>query len=56
MIVIADENVKSQDKVNDVFSLECKVSRDVSLEKREKIRKKVEETLVEISRILQGNQ
>ena len=43
-----------QDKVTDVFSLECKVSKDVSPEEREKIKKKIEETLVEISRILQG--
>ena len=46
MIVVVERTVKSQDKVTDVFSLECKVSQDVIPAQREKIRKKVEETLV----------
>ena len=52
MDVLIDRDIKGQDKVTDVFSLECKVSRDVSPEEREKIRKKVDEILDEISRIL----
>ena len=56
MMVLVERNIKDQDKTTDVFSLECKVSQDVIPAQREKIRKKVEETLVEISHILQGYQ
>ena len=54
MIVTTEHKIK--DNGNDVFTLDYGLSPDIDPEKRELIKKKIEETLIDVSRILQGYQ
>ena len=54
MIVTTEQKIK--DNGNDVFTLDYGLSPDIDPEKRELIKKKFEETLIDVSRILQGYQ
>lgn len=52
MIITTGHKIMDSDA--EVFTLDYGVSSDVDPEKRDQIKKKIEETLVEVSHILQG--